>query len=78
MLLGIAFVSIQTAMITSVFIDARQSARREGQAGTDEVRWAKLDARLDDHLGASTGWRPDRPRSPTPDHDDGTRTAAGR
>jgi voltage-gated potassium channel len=47
MLLGIAFLSILTATITSSFIDARQAARRDEQASVDRADQARLDARLD-------------------------------
>ena len=47
MLLGIAFLSILTATITSSFIDARQAARRAEEANDDLADRARLDARLD-------------------------------
>ena len=47
MMLGIAFLSILTAAITSSFIDARQSARRAQQATDDRADQARLHARLD-------------------------------
>ena len=47
MLLGIAFLSILTATITSSFIDARQAARRAEEAGDDRADRVRLDARLD-------------------------------
>jgi voltage-gated potassium channel len=47
MLLGIAFLSILTATITSSFIDARQSARRAERASDDRADQARLEARLD-------------------------------
>jgi len=47
MLLGIAFLSILTATITSSFIDARQAARRAEEVGEDRTDRARLDARLD-------------------------------
>jgi voltage-gated potassium channel len=47
MLLGIAFLSILTATITSSFIDARQAARRDREADTDVADRARLDAQLD-------------------------------
>jgi len=47
MMLGIAFLSILTATITSSFIDARQAARRDQRAVDDRADQARLDARLD-------------------------------
>jgi voltage-gated potassium channel len=47
MLLGIAFLSILTATITSSFIDARQAARRAEQADDDHADQARLETRLD-------------------------------
>ena len=47
MLLGIAFLSILTATITSSFIDARQAARRADDASSDRADQARLEARLD-------------------------------
>jgi voltage-gated potassium channel len=47
MMLGIAFLSILTATITSSFIDARQAARREEQAIDDRDDRARLEARFD-------------------------------
>ena len=47
MLLGIAFLSILTATITSSFIDARQAARRDQRAIEESADQARLDARLD-------------------------------
>jgi voltage-gated potassium channel len=47
MLLGIAFLSILTATITSSFIDARQAARRARQASDDSADRARLEARFD-------------------------------
>jgi voltage-gated potassium channel len=47
MLLGIAFLSILTATITSSFIDARQTARRAEDASDDRADQARLEARLD-------------------------------
>jgi voltage-gated potassium channel len=47
MMLGIAFLSILTATITSSFIDARQAARRDQRAIDDRAEQARLDARLD-------------------------------
>jgi len=48
MLLGIAFVSILTASITSSFIDARQAARRGRDAADRSADQARLEERLDD------------------------------
>jgi voltage-gated potassium channel len=47
MVLGLAFLSILTATITSSFIDARQVTRRAEQADDDDAERARLDARLD-------------------------------
>jgi voltage-gated potassium channel len=47
MMLGIAFLSILTATITSSFIDARQAARRDKQDIDDRADQARLYARLD-------------------------------
>ena len=47
MLLGIAFLSVLTAAITSAFIEARQSERRGQQAAEEEARQLRLEARLD-------------------------------
>jgi voltage-gated potassium channel len=47
MMLGIAFLSILTATITSSFIDARQAVRRDQEAFDDDADQARLDARLD-------------------------------
>jgi voltage-gated potassium channel len=47
MLLGLAFLSILTATITSSFIDARQAARRAQETSDDRADQARLDARLD-------------------------------
>jgi voltage-gated potassium channel Kch len=47
MLLGIGFLSILTATITSSFIEARQSARRADQASHDRADQLRLDARFD-------------------------------
>ena len=47
MLLGLAFLSILTATITSAFLDARQAERRAQQASDDREDRARLDARLD-------------------------------
>jgi voltage-gated potassium channel len=47
MMLGIAFLSILTATITSSFIDARQAARRAEEASDDRADRTRLDARLD-------------------------------
>jgi voltage-gated potassium channel len=46
MLLGIAFLSILTATITSSFIDARGAARRSEEASAERAAEAHLDARL--------------------------------
>ena len=50
MLLAIASLSILTASITSAFIDARQAARRADEDSADDVRWAHLNARIDQLL----------------------------
>ena len=47
MLLGLAFLSILTASITSSFIEARQVESRAREEADDAARWARLDARLD-------------------------------
>jgi voltage-gated potassium channel len=47
MLLGLAFLSILTASITSSFIEARQLERRAREDAAEAARWASLDARLD-------------------------------
>jgi voltage-gated potassium channel len=47
MLLGIAFLSILTATITSSFIDARQAARRAQQDSDERADRARLEARFD-------------------------------
>ena len=47
MLLGLAFLSITTAWITSSFIDARQSDRRARQSDEEALRWSRLEARLE-------------------------------
>jgi voltage-gated potassium channel len=47
MMLGIAFLSILTATITSSFIDARQAARRARQDSDDRADRARLEARFD-------------------------------
>jgi voltage-gated potassium channel len=47
MLLGLAFLSILTATITSSFIDARQAARRAEEASDDRADRARLEARFD-------------------------------
>jgi voltage-gated potassium channel len=47
MLLGLAFLSILTATITSSFIDARQAARRAEETSDNRADQARLDARLD-------------------------------
>lgn len=65
MMLGIAFLAILTASITSSFIDARQAARRAQNAADADARWDRLDARLDavierlDRLDRSRGERSD-------------------
>ena len=46
MLLGIASLSILTALITSSFIEARQAARVARRETTDVARWEHLEARL--------------------------------
>jgi voltage-gated potassium channel len=46
MMLGIAFLSILTATITSSFIDARQAARRAEEAIDDSADEARLEAQL--------------------------------
>jgi voltage-gated potassium channel len=63
MLLGIAFVSILTASITSSFIDARQAARRASQQADLSAHQARLEAQLDavidrlDRIERATGSR---------------------
>jgi voltage-gated potassium channel len=47
MLVGIASLSILTALITSSFVEARQAARRARQDAEDDARWARLEARFD-------------------------------
>jgi voltage-gated potassium channel len=47
MMLGIAFLSILTATITSSFIDARQAERRAQQDSDDRADRARLEARFD-------------------------------
>ena len=47
MLLGIAFLSILTATITSSFIDARQAARRTQRASDDLADRARLEAQFE-------------------------------
>jgi voltage-gated potassium channel len=47
MLLGIAFLTILTASITSAFIDARQATRRAENEAEDDARWARLEETLD-------------------------------
>ena len=47
MLLGIAFLSILTATITSSFIDARGAERRAQEASEERTAEARLDERLD-------------------------------
>jgi voltage-gated potassium channel len=48
MLLGIAFLSILTATITSSFIEARQAARRIQRDAEEAANWAALQVRLDE------------------------------
>lgn len=48
MMLGLAFLSILTASITSSFIDARQAARREQRDSDERAHQVRLEARLDD------------------------------
>ncbi len=48
MLLGIAFLSILTATITSSFIEARQAERRAQQDAEEAANWAALQGRLDE------------------------------
>ena len=50
MLLGIAFLSILTATITSSFIDARGAARRADETSAERAAEAQLDARLGELL----------------------------
>ena len=47
MLLGIAFLSILTATITSSFIDARQAVRRTQEAGDDRADRERLEAQFE-------------------------------
>jgi voltage-gated potassium channel len=47
MLLGIAFLSILTATITSSFIDARQAARRAQQDSDERADRARLEAQFE-------------------------------
>jgi voltage-gated potassium channel len=47
MLLGIAFLSVTTAWITSTFLDARQAERRVASDAEEAARWNNLEARLD-------------------------------
>jgi len=47
MLLGLAFMSILTALITSSFIEARGAERRAQDHADEGARWARLEARLD-------------------------------
>jgi voltage-gated potassium channel len=46
MLVGIASLSILTALITSSFVEARQAARRISQDAEEDARWARLEAQL--------------------------------
>ena len=48
MLLGIAFLSILTATITSSFIEARQAERRSQQDAEAAANWSALQGRLDE------------------------------
>lgn len=48
MLLGLSFMSILTAFITSSFLDARSADRRAEGDAADAVHWARLEARLDE------------------------------
>jgi voltage-gated potassium channel len=48
MLLGLAFMSILTALITSSFIEARGADRRAQDHADEGARWAGLEARLDE------------------------------
>jgi voltage-gated potassium channel len=48
MMLGIAFLSILTASITSAFLDARQAQRRAEQDASQQDDQARLEARLDE------------------------------
>ena len=50
MLLGIAFLSILTATITSSFIEARQAARRIERDAEEAANWSALQGRLDEVL----------------------------
>ncbi len=47
MLLGIGFLSITTAWITSSFVDSRQADRRARSDAEEASRWSRLEARLD-------------------------------
>ncbi len=47
MLLGIAFLSVLTASITSSFIEARQAERRGRQAAEEAANQRRLEVRLD-------------------------------
>ena len=47
MLLGLGFLSVTTAWITSSFVDARQSDRRMRQDEEEAMRWSRMEARLD-------------------------------
>jgi voltage-gated potassium channel len=63
MLLGLAFMSILTALITSSFVEARQ-AKRIAQDDVDEgARWAHLDARLDEVIQRLDGLQGREPPS---------------
>jgi voltage-gated potassium channel len=48
MLLGLSFMSILTAIITSSFIEARGADRRDQEGAEEDARWARLEARLDE------------------------------
>jgi voltage-gated potassium channel len=48
MLLGIAFLSILTATITSSFIEARQAARRAADNADERAHRARLETRLEE------------------------------
>ena len=50
MLLGIAFLSILTASITSAFIEARQAGRLAQQRALEAANWTALQVRLDEVL----------------------------
>ena len=66
MMLGIAFLSILTATITSSFIEARQAARRVIDDQSERDDQLRLEARLDelierlDHLESLAHRQPDR------------------